>query len=132
MNEETMDLLNSTVTLTMDDNTEVECAIIATFPAQDKEYIALLPLDENGENEDGEVFIYRFTIDEENNPQLENIEDDEEYEIVSDAFDEWLDAAEFEEECDCGHDHHHHEGCGCNHEHGHHHHEGCGCNHKHE
>lgn len=101
MNKENLDLLNSTITLTMDDDTEVECAIIATFPAQDKDYIALLPLDENGENEDGEVYIYRFSIDEENNPLLENIEDDDEYEIVSDAFDEWLDAAEFDEECGC-------------------------------
>ena len=31
-----------TVTLTLDDDTEVECAIVAIFPAGDKEYIALL------------------------------------------------------------------------------------------
>ena len=30
-------------------------------------------------------------------PNLENIESDEEYEIVSDAFEELLDAAEFDE-----------------------------------
>ncbi|MDD3218301.1 MAG: DUF1292 domain-containing protein [Lachnospiraceae bacterium] len=92
------DTSQATVTLTMDDNTELTCAVIAVFPAQDKEYIALLPLDENGENNDGEVFIYRFHTDENNNPELENIESDEEYEIVSDAFDEWLDEAQFEEE----------------------------------
>ena len=33
----------STVTLSLDDGTELECAIIRTFPAGDKNYIALLP-----------------------------------------------------------------------------------------
>ena len=33
----------------------------------------------------------------EGNPSLENIEDDEEYEVVSDRFDELLDEAEFED-----------------------------------
>ena len=60
--------------------------------------IALLPLDENGEeNEEGEVFIYRYSEDSEGNPSLDNIEDDEEYEAVSDRFDELLDEAAFEE-----------------------------------
>ena len=58
----------------------------------------LLPLDENGEeNEEGEVFIYRYSEDSEGNPSLDNIEDDEEYEAVSDRFDELLDEAAFEE-----------------------------------
>ena len=49
------DLDQPTVTLTLDDDTEVKCAVLTIFPAPNqKEYIALLPLDENGENEDGE------------------------------------------------------------------------------
>ena len=51
------DLDQPTVTLTLDDDTEVKCAVLTIFPAPNqKEYIALLPLDENGENEDGEVY----------------------------------------------------------------------------
>lgn len=42
-----------TVTLTLDDDSTVECAIVGIFDGGDKEYIALLPLDENGQNEDG-------------------------------------------------------------------------------
>lgn len=62
------------------------------------DYIALLPVDEDEQpNEDGEVFIYRYSEDAEGNPSLENIEDDEEYEVVSDRFDELLDEAEFED-----------------------------------
>ena len=90
------DCERSTVTLTLEDDSELECAVISTFPAQDNKYIALLPLDENGENHDGEVYLYRY-FEENGNPQLANIEDDEEYEIASDAFDEMLDNAEFDE-----------------------------------
>ena len=86
-----------TVTLTLDDDTVVECAVLTIFPADGKEYIALLPLDENGENEDGEVYLYRYTENEGGQPMLENIESDEEYDIAADAFDEMLDAAQFDE-----------------------------------
>ena len=87
----------ATVTLTLDDGTVVECAVLTIFPAGDKEYIALLPLDENGENEDGEVYLYRYTVDASGQPKLDNIESDEEYEIASDAFDELLDSMEYDE-----------------------------------
>ena len=88
---------NATVTLTLDDDTELECAVLTIFPAGQKKYIALLPLDENGENQDGEVYLYRFSQEEGQQPQLENILDDEEYEIAADAFDELLDKAEYDE-----------------------------------
>lgn len=86
------------VTLTMDDDSTVECEILTIFDVDDMNYIALLPLDEKDEpNEDGEVFIYRYFEDAEGNPSLENIESDDEYEAVADRFDELLDEAEFEE-----------------------------------
>ena len=87
----------SSVTLSLDDGTEVECAVIRTFPAGDKNYIALLPIADIDEDE-SEVYLYRYSINSDNEPVLENIESDEEYEIVSDAFDEELDAMEYEEE----------------------------------
>ena len=37
-----------TVTLTLENNEELECAVLNIFEADEKEYIALLPLDENG------------------------------------------------------------------------------------
>ena len=85
-------------TLSLDDGSEVECAILTIFELEEQNYIALLPLDEDGnENEEGEVFIYRYFEDEEGNPSLENIEDDEEYEAVADRFDELLDEAAYED-----------------------------------
>ena len=85
-----------TVTLTLDDGTELECVVLTIFEAGEKEYIALLPLD-GREAEDGEVYLYRYVEDINGNPDLENIDSDEEYEIVADAFDELLDAQEYDE-----------------------------------
>ena len=53
---------NATVTLTLDDDSELVCAVLTIFPAGEHKYIALLPLDENGENQDGEVFLYLSLI----------------------------------------------------------------------
>ena len=72
----------STVTLSLDDGTECECAIVRIFPA--------------GDNND-EVYLYRYTEKDNGEPVLENIESDEEFETVADAFDEELDAMEYEE-----------------------------------
>jgi uncharacterized protein YrzB (UPF0473 family) len=85
-----------TVTLTLDDGTELECVVLTIFEAGDKEYIARLPLD-GQEAEDGEVYLYRYSEDEAGTPTLDNIVDDEEYEIVADAFDELLDSEEYDE-----------------------------------
>ena len=85
-----------TVTLTLDDDSVVECEVITIYEADGKDYIALLPLNENGESESGDVYLYRYS-EENGEPALENIEDDDEYEIAADAFDEWMDEQEFEE-----------------------------------
>lgn len=86
------------VTLNMDDGTDVECRILTIFDVGTQDYIALLPLDADGnDNEDGEVFIYRYAEDADGNPSLDNIESDEEYEAVSDRFDELLDEELYDE-----------------------------------
>lgn len=93
-NNEDDDIL---VTLELDDGTQAECEILTIFTVGEQDYIALLPLDEKGEpNEDGEVFIYRYFEDEEGNPSLDNIQDDDEYEAVADRFDELLDEEDFD------------------------------------
>ncbi len=87
------------VDLDLDDGT-VTCSIVAIFSAAGKDYIALLPLDENGENTDGDVWIYGYKEDPEHpeaEPEILYIEDEDEYEAAADAFDEYLDAQEFDE-----------------------------------
>ena len=89
-----------TVELELDDGTNVTCAVITILTVEEKDYIVLLPLDEKGENEDGEVWFYGYSEnpdDPDEEPELTFIEDDEEYEKVADAFDEYLDNCEFDE-----------------------------------
>ena len=85
-----------TVTLNLDDGSELECVVLTIFEAGQREYIALLPMD-GDEFEEGEVYLYRYSEDWKGNPSLENIEDDDEYELVADAFDELLDEQEYDE-----------------------------------
>ncbi len=90
------DDFDTTVTLTLDNDEELECAVISIFEADNKRYIALLPL-EGDDAENGEVYLYRYNETADGQPDLKNIETDEEFEIVSDAFDELLDEAEYQE-----------------------------------
>ena len=85
-----------TVTLTLDDDSEIECVVLNIFSAGDREYIALLPM-EGAESEEGDVYLYRYSETEDGTPVLDNIVDDDEYEIVADAFDEMLDDQEYDE-----------------------------------
>ena len=91
------ELAEEIVTITMDDNTEVHCVILGIFEAEnDREYIALLPLD-GPEAENDQVYIYRYDEDESQQPILENIADDEEFALASQAFAEMMEALEAEE-----------------------------------
>lgn len=82
------------ITVTLEDGTEAECAIIAIFPVNDKDYIALLPLESQ---EDGEVYLYGYEEYEDGTFELLSIESDDEYEEVTKAFDEILDEAELDD-----------------------------------
>ena len=76
------------VTLDLDDGTSVECAIMTILEVDEQDYIVLVPLDENDEPiEEGEVYIYRYFEDEDGNASLDNIDNDEEFERVSECFD---------------------------------------------
>ena len=89
-----------TVDLELEDGSSVTCGIVTILTIKQQDYIVLLPLNEEGKNEDGEVWFYRYHEDENDvnaEPELGYIEDDEEYEMVSDAFDEYLDNVEFDE-----------------------------------
>ena len=89
-----------TVELNLEDGTTVICAIITILDVDGQDYIVLLPLDEDGNNDDGEVWFYRYSEnpdDPNEEPELGFIDSDEEYEAVADAFDEYLDSVEFDE-----------------------------------
>ena len=78
--EDVMDL--ETMFLTLDDDTEMECGILGVFEVEGlegKEYIALLPL----EDETALLYEYKEVGDE---IELNVIEDDDEFDKVSNAF----------------------------------------------
>ncbi len=86
-----------TVSITLENDTVLECVVLTIFEAGGREYIAVMP---ETEDEDGTIYLYRYTELEDGQPDLSNIETDEEYELVSDAFDEILDEQEFMEMMD--------------------------------
>lgn len=89
------------VTLDLDDGTQMLCDVLAVFPVKYKgkenNYIALIDTNTPEDAEDGEIFLYRADIEDLDDIKLIDIEDDEEFEVVEDAWDELLDEEEFNE-----------------------------------
>lgn len=89
-----------TVELELEDGASVTCAIITILEVEGQDYIVLMPLDDDGQNDDGEVWFYRYSEnpdDPNEEPELGYIDDDAEYEKVEEAFDQYLDSCEFDE-----------------------------------
>ncbi len=94
---EEFDDRDMTVDITLEDGTVVTCAIETIFSIGDKDYIALLP---KLVEEEDVVWFYGYSEnpdDPNEEPVLRYIEDDDEYDDVCDAYDEWLDNADFDE-----------------------------------
>lgn len=87
--------MEDTITLVLEQG-EVECGIIASFPLEGKDYVALLPLTPIEGLEENEILLYAYTR-EGDEFDLIDIEDDDEFEKVADAFDEMLDEAAFQD-----------------------------------
>ena len=85
------------LTLELDDNKTLDCQILAVIEVDKQDYIYLLPMDSSYQSEEGEFFIYRYFEDEDENITLENDLSDEEFEKAADAYDELLDASEYDE-----------------------------------
>lgn len=87
-----------TVTITTDDG-DVTCSVLTILTVDGKDYIALLPLDEE-ENPTEDIWFYGYSEnpdDPNEEPVLSMIESDEEFEAVEDKFDEYLDNLDFDE-----------------------------------
>lgn len=87
------------VDIELEDGSIVNCEVITILTVANKDYIALLPTGQDP-NEEQEVWFYGYSEnpdDPNEEPNLEYIESDEEYEAVADAFDEYLDECEFDQ-----------------------------------
>ena len=78
--EEEMDVIQ----LTLEDDTTLECGVLGLFEVEDKEYIALLPLEEDGPENEALLYEYKDVGNDEF--ELALIEDEEEFNDVVDAF----------------------------------------------
>ena len=80
--------------ITLDDGKEMECAVLGVFDLDDKDYIALVPVNE----EDGEdAFIYKYTEIDGENVDLQVIEDEAEFDKVAAEFTRLMDMEDEEE-----------------------------------
>ncbi len=80
------------VTLVDEEGAEHDFTVIDIIEVDGAEYAILLPVDE----ENNEAIILKFAKDEEGNELLVDIEDDEEWEKVSDAWEEMIAEEEIE------------------------------------
>ena len=80
------------IPIEMEDGSEVECEVLAIFPVDGKQYIALIDKD----HEDSDIWMYRFVPVGEEEFNIEDIEDDKEFEKVEDAFNQMVEAAEID------------------------------------
>ena len=91
---------NPTIKLTLEDDSVLECAVLTTFDVEGfGEYIALIPLDKNGENKSGETFLFRYH-EEDGNPVINNIEREDEYMAAAESFHNFIENLPHENEID--------------------------------
>lgn len=74
------------ITLTLDDDSELECAVIGIFPFEEKDYIALMPLDGDEVDEDASVLLYEYNEVGDDDLELVFIEDEDYFNKVADEF----------------------------------------------
>ena len=87
------------VEIELEDGKIIKCEVITILEVAGKDYIALLPEGQTGDEQDVWFYGYKENPNDTNEePELIYIEDDDEYEAVVDAFDEYLDECEFDAE----------------------------------
>ena len=78
------------ITLTLDDDTEIDCLVMSIFPVDGNNYIALLPT-ESLDDDASEIYLYQYVEHDNDEIELLNIESDDEFEKISEAFEELTD-----------------------------------------
>lgn len=107
------------IILTLDDDSELKCLVVAQYQVDEQDYIALLPVEDEVP---GDILLYRASYnDDEETFDVSMIEDEKEFELAAEAYYQFVDENKIEigDFDDHDHDHDH---CGCGHDHDHHHH----------
>jgi len=77
-------------TLTDEEGNEQDFALLGSLEVEGTRYMALVPVDEEGNEESEEYVILKCEADENGEESLVTIEDDEEFERIADIFDDEL------------------------------------------
>jgi uncharacterized protein YrzB (UPF0473 family) len=86
------------LTLALDGETPLDYVVLSVFTVDDRQYIALLPKNSDGGiDEDAPIYKYRYHLMDDDDYLLENIEDDDEYDNVTDYLNDLLSEEEFED-----------------------------------
>ena len=97
---ENFDELESNIIQTKDENGDTQSfELVDVFKVNDKDYAALIRVNDDGtpiDSEEEELILMRL-IEEEDNYTFEEIEDDEEFNAVVDAFENEIDDEDEEE-----------------------------------
>lgn len=92
--ENEIDITEDTISLILEDGSEIECDILAIFPIKEQFYVALMPQTPIEGYDENAYFFFRYQSDGEE-VEISEIESDEEWEAVEDKFEELLDEEEF-------------------------------------
>ncbi len=80
------------ITLADEDGSEIDTEVIAAIEIEElgKEYVAVLPQNTPEDQEELEAMLLEYSEDENGDPVFSPVEDGEEFEIVSAAFDQFF------------------------------------------
>lgn len=83
------------VTIAPETSEEFDVEIIASMEIEElsREYVAVLPINPTEELPEDELILFRYSEDEEGNPEFEGITDDDELQSVASAFEQYFDQA---------------------------------------
>ena len=83
------------ITISPEGSEEFDVEIIASMEIDElsQEYIAAMPTHSTDEISDDELILFRYSEDEDGNPEFEGITDDEELESVAAAFERYFNKA---------------------------------------
>ncbi len=83
-------------TLTDEDDNELSFALLGTLEHEGAVYKALVPVDEEGNEESEEYVILKCDVDDNGEEILVTIEDDEEFDRIADIFDDEFSNIEYD------------------------------------
>lgn len=89
------ELSDMTVTIDLEDGTQMECDVVLVFQENDRNYIAVVPIEQKKEAIEADIYFYRLINVGAEELGIENIEEDEEYYDVAERFEEIMDEQEF-------------------------------------